>query len=383
MSDDKAIEKMTVLVVDDAPLNLSMINDILKENYRIVIAKSGEAALKILENLALPDLILLDIVMPGLSGHEVILKIKENARTKDIPVLFMSGLSESEQIVEGFRLGAVDYITKPFHADEVLARVGVHIALQQSKREVQGILSKTLVGSVKSLIDVIALTQPKISEQSTRLRQHAMAVLKIINYPPQEAWHVELAMLLSQIGCISMPDYILKKVRMGKALERDEYAKFIQHAKYGAGLVNKIPRLEVVSEIIENQFVPPEQLAMPFDSTAYLGSILLKLLLLYDMMVENGFEEVYAAHTALKQTRGCPENLIDAFKQFASANSSVRAERVSINKLIPGMRLGEDIRMKDGSILIESGTKLSAELIKLVERMIIQGNCVVKTVQVN
>ena len=118
-----------IMIVDDSPTNIDILASTLKDHYRITIAKNGETAFKRLEK-QLPDLILLDIVMPGMDGFSVCKQLKADARTCDIPVIFITAMEEADQKTRGFDLGAVDYIVRPFHASEVLARVKTHLALQ-------------------------------------------------------------------------------------------------------------------------------------------------------------------------------------------------------------------------------------------------------------
>ncbi|MEM1170250.1 MAG: hybrid sensor histidine kinase/response regulator [Cyanobacteria bacterium P01_H01_bin.35] len=131
-----------ILVVDDTPANLKVIVETLTdEGYEVSTAISGERALKQI-SYDLPDLILLDIQMPGIDGFETCKRLKQNPETKDIPVIFMTALSDSESIVKGFTLGAVDYITKPFQAVEVLARIKTHINLQQLRNNLEKEVTK-------------------------------------------------------------------------------------------------------------------------------------------------------------------------------------------------------------------------------------------------
>jgi sigma-B regulation protein RsbU (phosphoserine phosphatase) len=118
-----------ILAVDDSPVNLGIINSVLsKEDYIVFTAENGPDARKIAEKEA-PDLILLDIMMPGEDGFEVIRQLKTNPKTSGIAVIFLTGVSEIDSKVKGFNLGAVDYILKPFHPKEVLARVQIHLKL--------------------------------------------------------------------------------------------------------------------------------------------------------------------------------------------------------------------------------------------------------------
>ena len=126
-----------ILIVDDTPDNLRLLMNILaKQNYNVRLAPNGPRALSTVEALP-PDLILLDIKMPNMSGYEVCERLKADDRARDIPVLFLSALDEMEDKLKGFEVGGVDYITKPFQTQEVLARVRTHLKIQQLQRQFQ------------------------------------------------------------------------------------------------------------------------------------------------------------------------------------------------------------------------------------------------------
>ena len=127
-----APDTATVLVVDDTPDNLSLMSDLLKDDYRVKVASSGEKALRIAAADHPPDLILLDIMMPGIDGYEVCRRLKSDPRTRDIPVIFLTARVETADEKKGLDLCAVDYITKPISAPIVLARVKTHLALKAS-----------------------------------------------------------------------------------------------------------------------------------------------------------------------------------------------------------------------------------------------------------
>ena len=128
-----SFEKETILVVDDAPDNLSLMNGLLKGDYKVKVANSGERALKVVAETP-PDLILLDIMMPGMDGHEVCRRLKDDPASRDIPVIFLTAKTEIEDEKRGLELGAVDYITKPISPPIVLARVKNHLALCRQTR---------------------------------------------------------------------------------------------------------------------------------------------------------------------------------------------------------------------------------------------------------
>ncbi|BAT56670.1 response regulator receiver sensor signal transduction histidine kinase (plasmid) [Nostoc sp. NIES-3756] len=137
MSVDCLAQDNTILIVDDTPTNLQVLFDLLSEQgYRVAIAKNGETALQRLQ-ISQPNLILLDVMMPGIDGFETCQRLKANPDTSKIPVIFMTALSDSVDKVKGLRLGAVDYITKPIQHEEVLARIQVHLELRHATRIVE------------------------------------------------------------------------------------------------------------------------------------------------------------------------------------------------------------------------------------------------------
>ncbi len=144
------VEKISngdILIVDDTPTNLKLLTSILTANsYNIRPSSNGKLALRSIES-KLPDLILLDIIMPDMNGFEVCKKLKENPRAKNIPIIFISALDDIKNKVKAFKVGGVDYITKPFEAEEVLARVQTHLKitfLQKNANKQNKLLKETL-----------------------------------------------------------------------------------------------------------------------------------------------------------------------------------------------------------------------------------------------
>jgi DNA-binding response OmpR family regulator/DNA-binding CsgD family transcriptional regulator len=129
-----------VLIVDDVPDNLSVLHDALDESgFTVLVATHGEAALQRAAQ-ALPDIVLLDAMMPGMDGFEVAKRLKANPQTSHIPIIFMTGLTETEYLVAALEAGGVDYVTKPIRPKEVLARIGVHLQGAREKRQARNAL---------------------------------------------------------------------------------------------------------------------------------------------------------------------------------------------------------------------------------------------------
>jgi putative two-component system response regulator len=132
----------TILIVDDEATSINVLNEVLKSSYKIGFAKDGEKGMKIATSDEPPDLILLDIIMPGIDGYEVCKRLKADDRTKSIPVIFITAKGKEDDETKGFELGAVDYITKPFNPVVVKARVKAHLELKRHRDFLEWMLKK-------------------------------------------------------------------------------------------------------------------------------------------------------------------------------------------------------------------------------------------------
>ena len=225
--------KATILVVDDTPNNLALMSGLLKNQYKVKIANNGEKALKIAQADPLPDLILLDIMMPGLSGYDVIRELKAHPPTREIPVMFITAMSETEDERLGLELGAVDYITKPISPPILLARVETHLKIKRAAdflrdqnafledevnrrtREIQAIQDVTILA-------MASLAETRDNETGNHIRRTPHYVRLLANRlktHPRFGYFlsdktIELLFKsapLHDIGKVGIPDHILLK----------------------------------------------------------------------------------------------------------------------------------------------------------------------------
>ncbi|RLD12091.1 two-component system response regulator [candidate division KSB1 bacterium] len=231
----------TLLVVDDSPENLNFLTQILQDNYQIKIATNGLKALEIANTSPPPDLILLDIIMPGIDGYEVCHKLKSNPKTADIPVIFITARDEMVDEALGFKLGAVDYITKPFSPYILKARIKTHITLHHQ--------NKVLEQKVKERTQEVYETRLKIIQKlgiAAEYRDHETGahIMRMSHFckiiADEYGFSREKSDLLFQtapmhdIGKIGIPDHILLK--KGR-LTFDEFKIMQQHTVIGAKIL--------------------------------------------------------------------------------------------------------------------------------------------------
>ena len=223
----------TVLVVDDTPDNLVLVSELLGDHYRVKVANSGARALKAAQTDPVPDLILLDIMMPEMDGYEVCRQLKASAATRDIPVIFLTARADRDDERLGLELGAVDYITKPMSPPIVLARVQTHLALKATAdflRDKSAYLEREVTLrtlEVQALQDVTMMAMASLAEtrddetgnhiRRTQLYVKALAE-RLSTHPRFEAvLNTQMIDLiyksapLHDIGKIGIPDHILLK----------------------------------------------------------------------------------------------------------------------------------------------------------------------------
>ena len=245
-------ERQTILVVDDTPDNIALLSTLLKDRYKVRAANNGERALAIAAGQPRPDLILLDIMMPGMDGYEVCERLKIDPHTADIPVIFLTAKVQVEDEEFGLRLGAVDYITKPISPPIVLARVETHLTLKRARqflqdrnayleaevwrrsREVMAIQEVTIMAMAS-----LAETRDNATGNHIRRTQHYVrALAQHLRHHPRFAAAlndetIELLFKsapLHDIGKVGIPDRILLKP--GR-LTPDEFEIMKTHAALG------------------------------------------------------------------------------------------------------------------------------------------------------
>ncbi len=250
MSSTSAGIKPVVLVVDDTPMNLQVATGILRDRYTALAAIDGAKALDVLARRPDVELILLDIMMPGMDGYEVCRQLKQNPATARIPVIFLTALSATEDEKRGFEAGAVDFINKPFQPETLLARVGTHLRLHAHERRLDALVQER-TAQLEAKTQELESTRLQVIYQLGRAAEFkdddtGTHVIRMAHYSRLLAEaaglgsdRVELlfkASPMHDIGKLGIPDAILKKP--GK-LTDEEFDVMRKHPAIGAGIIGK------------------------------------------------------------------------------------------------------------------------------------------------
>lgn len=238
---DTTDTRETILLVDDMPENIDILNAILAPHYRTKAAVSGERALRIAAGDDKPDLILLDVMMPEMSGHDVCKRLKRNSATSKIPVIFVTAMNETHDEKLGFELGAVDYITKPISPATVLARVRTHLALYDQARELERLvrqrtaeLETTRLQIIHRLGRAAEFKDNETGNHVIRMSHYARLIAEAMGLAAHSVELLFHAAPMHDVGKIGIPDNILLKP--GK-LDAVEWEVMRQHPAMGAEIL--------------------------------------------------------------------------------------------------------------------------------------------------
>jgi putative two-component system response regulator len=248
----------TILIVDDLPDNLAVLGDILLPRYRVLVASTGERALHIAAAWPRPDLILLDVMMPRMDGYQVLARLREEPRTRDIPVIFVTAMNDQEDEERGLELGAVDYISKPLRPRIVMARVHTQLLLKRAsdllrdrnvflEAEVKRRMGENQLIQDISIHALARLAEIRDNETGNHLRRtqgYVHALGKQLQKSPRFAAQLSDRTLdllaksapLHDIGKVGIPDDILRKPG---PLTPAEWAVMQTHAKLGSDAIEK------------------------------------------------------------------------------------------------------------------------------------------------
>jgi putative two-component system response regulator len=236
-------DRATILVVDDIPANIEVLSGVLRGEYRVRAATNGVRALAIAVSDTPPDLILLDIMMPDTDGLDVCRKLKADLRTRHIPVIFVTAMSEIDDEAQGFAAGCVDYITKPVSPPIVLARVRTHLALANQTRELDrkvrertAELDRTRLAVIRCLGKASEFKDDDTGLHVVRMSHYARLLGLASGMSEADADLLMNAAPMHDVGKIGIPDNILKKP--GR-LDAAEWEVMKQHVEFGGQILGE------------------------------------------------------------------------------------------------------------------------------------------------
>ena len=346
-----------ILFVDDDQHILSSFERQFHGIYRTFTANNGNTGLELIEKEKPISVVVADYRMPEMNGVEFLSKVSEISPNT---VRFMlTGQADMEAIIKVINEGRVfRFLTKPCLPDLMRKNIEDGIAHYELVILEKQLLEKTLGGTIKVLTDILALVSPQAFSRASRVKRIVQEFIDKMNL--KNPWQLEVAAMLSQIGCVTVPDFIISKVYNNKDLLPNEFPMFQNHPKIGSEMIANIPRLKPVAKIIEYQEKLYNGSGVPKDDLAGenipLGSRILKLALDFDTLIQAGTkrENIMEIIEQRKKVGWYDERLVKVLEMPVVKRKKFVATEVTLNKLTENMILAEDLFNKRMTILLGS-----------------------------
>ena len=346
-----------ILFVDDDENILSSFERQFHTIYKTFTANSGALGLDLIEKEDPVALVVSDYRMPEMNGVEFLKRVREISPNT---VRFMlTGQADLEAVIKVINEGQIfRMLTKPCLPD--LMKKNIEDGIDQYKLIISEkiLLEKTLGGAVRVLTDILSLVSPQAFSRASRIRRIVQEFIDKMQL--KNPWQLEIAAMLSQIGCVTVPDFIISKVYNNKELLPNEFPMFQNHPKIGSEMIANIPRLKQVAKIIEYQEKLFNGSGVPKDSLAGedipLGARILKLSLDYDSLIQSGAKKENIMEIINQRTKlgWYDERLVKILSDPVVKRKKFISTEVTLNKLTENMVLADDLYNKKFTMLLGS-----------------------------
>ncbi|CAN5431158.1 response regulator [soil metagenome] len=364
-----------ILFVDDEPNVLSGIQRTLRRDFDIETAESGQEALARIMSEGPFAVIVSDMRMPGMDGVHLLARVKEIA--PQTVRIMLTGNAEQQTAIDAVNEGSIfRFLNKPCTPEALVGTLNAGLEQYRLITAEEQLLERTLNESLHVLVDILAITNPTAFSRSSRVKKLAGQIAE--NLKLKNSWEIEVAAMLSQVGCVSVPEEILQKVVNGRALSDKETGLYHRHPQVAHDLISRIPRMESVAEIVANQNgrITDEPILTLNDDVdeQTLGARILKVVLDFDRLITGG-NSPRSAFKDLSDRAGWYDPRVLFALQTVIEISVGKFESVdlSVSDLKPGMFLDGTLSSVRGSLLLPDGQEITISLILRLINMIEAG----------
>ncbi len=354
-----------ILLVDDEQNLLDSLKRQLRRKFAVETALGPQNGLAVLMEKGPFAVIMSDLRMPGMDGIQFLSRVR--GVYPDSVRMILTGNADVESAIQAVNEGNVfRFLRKPCET-ETLANV-LRQGLEQyrlvtAERE---LLEKTLRGSIKVLTDLLSMVNPEAFGRSSRIKRYACDVAAQMGV--SDLWKIETAAMLSQIGCVALPEQVLSKIHQNRELAEEEVKIFSSHPKIAAGLLSHIPRMEGIAETILHQSRNYDGSGFPEEEGAErqipLGARILKVVLDFDALESNGVLKGNALRQ-LRKRQGCYDPAaLDALERALGMEAKYVVQSMPLKDLREHMIFADDVTTLKGRLLVTRGHEVSPLLIE-------------------
>jgi CheY-like chemotaxis protein len=353
-----AQQRPRILCVDDEPRVVEGLVLHLRKDYEVHTAFSGDEGLKVLRNSGGACVVISDMRMPGMDGatflHHVMTFYPDTTR------ILLTGEPGRDAAISAVNNARIfRFLTKPCPPEQLKTAVEAGVIQYRLINAERSILKETLIGCIKALVDVLAIANPIAFGRASRVKRLALDFAASLHL--SDFWQLEAAAMLSQIGYLSLPPALLEKLYYGEPLTATEKTLAAGVPDVAMGLLENIPRLDPVVQILAALNWNDEALLRLGDGTVGMGARILGVVLEYDVLSTQGHSVDVAVQTLRRRALRYTDGLIEKFGQHLGAGSGKsEARQIPLKAVQPGMVIAQDIRTHVGTLLVSRGFEVTS-----------------------
>jgi response regulator RpfG family c-di-GMP phosphodiesterase len=347
-------ELPSILCVDDEPRIVDSLAVHLRRDYQVFAANGGNSALALLKEKGAPAVIVSDMRMPGMDGATLLKHVRQ--LYPETTRILLTGEPGRDAAIAAVNEGQIfRFLTKPCPPDQLRGAIEAGVLHHRLLIAEKVLLQETLIGCIRALVDVLAITNPVAFGRATRVKRLATELAASIGRP--SFWQLEAAAMLSQIGYISLPIELVEKLYYGKRLTADERVLADGAPLVAQKLLGRIPRLEPVMEILAS--TRQSKVDLP-DGLVKLGAAILNLVLEYDAQLAQGHSADVALSALRAQSARFDGKLIENLESLVGLTAGTpEVKEVPVGRLTPGMIFMDDLYTQIGTLLVPKGFEVS------------------------
>ncbi len=354
-----------VLFVDDEPHILQSYQRSLRKAFTLEVASGGAEALERITSEGPYAVVVSDMRMPGMSGLELLTKVK--TRTPDTVRIMLTGNNDQQTAADAVNEGDVfRFLSKPCSTENLVKAVNDAFEHHKLVTMERRLLEETLHGSVRALAQVLALVNPDAFGRTERLERYMRSVGEVMGYA--ELWKLETLALLSHIGCVILPDGVIKKISTAQPLTEEESQLYSMHPCVGSDLISEIPRMEEIAKSIMYQEKYYDGSGLPVNNVKEkqipLGARMLRVILDFDDYQTNEMSPSQALAELKRQASRYDPKVLQALEKAIQTEGETKSSEVCIESLKEGMIFAADVHTTDGLLVVCKGQEATPSLLK-------------------
>ncbi|HEY1462042.1 MAG TPA: response regulator [Terriglobales bacterium] len=368
------VPDVNVLFVDDEPLVLEAVKRGLRREFNIHVARNGEEGLERLTEDGPYAVIVSDMRMPGMDGAQFLARVR-SVSPDSIRVL-LTGFSDMPAATRAVNEGRIyRFLSKPATTEELRQILRECMAQYCVAKNEKDLLEKTLTGAVSVLSEVLNLTTPLAFNKGVRVRQYVKHMAERLQL--EGAWQYEIAALLSELGCVTLTPDILEAVYAGQKLDSQDQERYDKRRIVGRDLLARIPRLELVAEMILNQEEPhskPKASQSPDEEIILNGTQMLKIAMEFDSLLNGGTGRDEALRILRSHPKGYGVRFLHALADVETVKDPTELRLVDVRDIRPGMVLKEDLRSVTGILVAANGHAATQAFVNTIHNFAEKGS---------